>query len=74
MEDVELMKRIKKNNDKICILKDKVKTSARRYEEEGMIYGWLRNHKVRILYHLGVPPERLIKYYPDTRRKSREKK
>ena len=69
MEDVALMKKIKKNRDKIHILKDKVKTSTRRYEEEGFIYGWLRNHRVRILYFLGVPPERLLKYYPDTRRK-----
>ena len=67
MEDVELMKQIKKNKDNLCILKDRVKTSTRRYEEEGMIYGWLRNHKVRILYHFGVSPERLIKFYPDTR-------
>jgi len=74
MEDVELMKRIKQNKDNVCILKDKVKTSARRYEEEGMIYGWLRNHMVRILYHLGFPPERLIKFYPDIRRKTHDKK
>jgi rSAM/selenodomain-associated transferase 2 len=69
MEDVELMKRIKKNKDKICILKEGVITSARRYEEEGIIHGWLRNHKVRILYYFGVSPQRLAKYYPDTRQK-----
>ena len=69
MEEVELMKKIKKNKHKIYILKDGVKTSARRYEEEGIIYGWLRNHRMRILYFFGVSPERLVKYYPDTRRK-----
>jgi rSAM/selenodomain-associated transferase 2/rSAM/selenodomain-associated transferase 1 len=73
MEEVELMKKIKKNKDKIYILKDGVKTSTRRYEEEGIIYGWLRNHRMRVLYFLGVPPERLVKYYPDTRRKKQNK-
>lgn len=69
MEDVELMKKIKKNKDKICVLKEGVKTSARRYEEEGIIHGWMRNHRMRILYFFGISPERLVKYYPDTRRK-----
>lgn len=73
MEEVELMKKIKKNKDKIFILKDGVKTSARRYEEEGIIYGWLRNHRLRILYFFGVSPQRLVKYYPDTRRKKQSK-
>ncbi len=69
LEDAALMKRIKENKDKICILKDGVKTSTRRYEEEGMIYGYLRNHIIRILYHFGVSSFRLAKLYPDTRRK-----
>lgn len=73
MEEVELMKKIKKNKDKIYILKDGVKTSARRYEEEGIIYGWLRNHRMRILYFFGVSPGRLVKYYHDTRRKKQNK-
>lgn len=71
MEDVELMKKIKKNKDEICILKEGVKTSTRRYEEEGIIYGWLRNHKMRFLYHLGVSPERLAKFYPDIRKRGK---
>jgi rSAM/selenodomain-associated transferase 2/rSAM/selenodomain-associated transferase 1 len=67
MEDVELMKRIKKNRDKICILKEGVITSTRRYDKEGLIYGWLRNHRLRILYFFGVSAERLAGLYPDTR-------
>lgn len=73
MEEAELMKKIKKNKDKIYILKDRVKTSTRRYEEEGNIYGWLRNHRMRILHFFGVTPERLVKHYPDTRRKTQKK-
>lgn len=69
LEDVALMQKIKKNKDKICILKEKVDTSARRYEEEGHIFGWLRNHRIRFLYHFGAPPEKLARLYPDTRRK-----
>lgn len=69
MEDVALMQTIKKNKDKITFIKDGVHTSTRRYREEGIYRGWLRNHKLRILYTLGVPPEKLVKYYPDTRRK-----
>jgi rSAM/selenodomain-associated transferase 2/rSAM/selenodomain-associated transferase 1 len=73
MEEVEFMKKIKKNKDKIYILKDGVKTSARRYEKEGIIYGWLRNHRMRILYFFGVSPGQLVKYYPDTHRKIQNK-
>lgn len=69
LEDIRLMMKIRQNKDKIRILKEKVKTSSRRYEEEGMIYGWLRNHRIRILHHFGVSPERLVKLYPDIRRK-----
>ncbi len=68
LEDVELMKKIKKDNQRICILEDIVLTSSRRYEEEGMIFGWLRNHRIRISHYFGIPPERLAKLYPDTRR------
>jgi len=70
MEDIELMAKIKKNKDKICILKEKASTSPRRYEEEGQIFNWLRNHKIRLLYFLGVKPEQLVKLYPDTRKKN----
>lgn len=69
LEDIKIMMKIKHNKDKIRIFKEKVITSSRRYEEEGMIYGWLRNHRIRILHHFGVSPERLAGLYPDTRRK-----
>jgi rSAM/selenodomain-associated transferase 2 len=38
MEDVELMQRVRRNQGKIFILKEKVKTSPRRWESEGFIY------------------------------------
>ncbi len=63
MEDVELMKRIRKRGDKICIIPAKVQTSARRYLREGIVYGTFRNLLLQILYALGVPPDRLVKWY-----------
>jgi rSAM/selenodomain-associated transferase 2/rSAM/selenodomain-associated transferase 1 len=74
MEDIELSKKIKQNKDKICILKDKVKTSTRRYDEEGQIFGWLRNHRIRIGHFLGMNPEKMVQWYPDTRREKEVEK
>ena len=63
MEDVELMRRIKRRGDKIFILRDRVKTSARRWEKEGIFYTTLKNQMLVSLYHLGVSPHKLAKYY-----------
>jgi len=37
MEDIELMRRIKKSRDKIWIIPERVMTSPRRWEKEGVI-------------------------------------
>jgi rSAM/selenodomain-associated transferase 2 len=63
MEDVELMKRIRKRGDKIAIIPEKVKTLPRRYEQEGILYCTLRNWVLQLFYALGVAPERLAKWY-----------
>jgi rSAM/selenodomain-associated transferase 2 len=63
MEDVDLMRRIKKRGDKIFILPDRVRTSPRRWETEGAIYTTLRNQLLVALYYLGVSPEKLAKFY-----------
>ncbi len=63
MEDVELMKRIRKRGGKIIIMPEKVLTSTRRYEREGVVYCTLRNWTIQICHALGVPPERLAKWY-----------
>ena len=64
MEDVDLMRRIKKAGDKICILPLKVKTSPRRWEKEGIVRCTLRNWALITLYSLGFSPEKLAKHYP----------
>ena len=63
MEDAELMRRMKRSNKKIFIFRDRVMTSTRRWEEEGVTYCILRNWMLQILYFLGVSPHKLVKYY-----------
>jgi rSAM/selenodomain-associated transferase 2 len=63
MEDVELMRRIKRSGKKIWILYDRVMTSPRRWEKEGVIYCILRNWVLQGLYFLGVSPHKLVNFY-----------
>jgi rSAM/selenodomain-associated transferase 2 len=63
MEDVELMRRIKQRGYRICIIPQKLKTSPRRWEREGVLYCTLRNWALINLYSLGVSPEKLVKFY-----------
>lgn len=69
LEDVELMRRIKKKVGRITILPAKVAASPRRWEKEGLLYCTLRNLALILLYLLGVSPERLARFYR-TRRSS----
>jgi rSAM/selenodomain-associated transferase 2 len=63
MEDVDLMRRVKAGGDRICIIREKVKTSARRWEREGVLRCTMRNWTIMLFYLLGVPPERLARWY-----------
>ena len=63
MEDVDLMRRIKKDGKKIYILPEKVTTSARRWEIDGMLYTTFRNQILLSLFYLGVSPSILARYY-----------
>jgi len=63
MEDVELMRRIKRLGKTIGIVPEKVKTSPRRWEKEGVLRCTLRNWMIMILYLAGVAPERLAMFY-----------
>jgi len=66
MEDVELMRRIKKSGNKIWIFYDRVMTSPRRWEKEGVIYCTLRNWTLQTLYFLGISPHKLALFYKST--------
>ncbi|MBL7180023.1 MAG: TIGR04283 family arsenosugar biosynthesis glycosyltransferase [Desulfobacterales bacterium] len=63
MEDVELLRRIKKEGLKIKFVPRKVWTASRRWEKEGIVYCTLRNWTLITLYLLGVSPEKLKKFY-----------
>jgi len=63
MEDVNLMQKLKKYNYKIQILPQKVLTSARKWENSGIIYTTVRNWILITLYYCGVSPSKLAKYY-----------
>lgn len=63
MEDVALMRKLKKHKHKINILNSKVTTSARKWEERGIIYTTLRNWVLILLYLIGVKPNALARFY-----------
>jgi rSAM/selenodomain-associated transferase 2 len=63
MEDVELMRRIRRSGKKIKIFYDRVMTSPRRWEREGVLYCTLRNYTNQLLYFLGVSPHKLVNWY-----------
>ncbi len=69
MEDVDFMERIKKRKEKIFIIHDRVKTSSRKWDEEGVIFCTLRNWFLITCHHMGIRPDRLVKiYYRDKNR------
>ncbi len=63
LEDVELMRRIRKRGDRIRILPERVTSSARRWEKEGVVFCAIRNALVLALFGLGVSPQRLARFY-----------
>ena len=63
MEDLDLMRRCRKAGYRIKILREKVITSARRWEREGVIRCTLRNWRVRSGFLLGVSPDKLVRSY-----------
>ncbi len=73
MEDVALMRALKRRGERIYIFRDRIRVSARRWETEGILYCTLRNWTLLILYFLGVSPHHLAAWYRPviTRQKSR---
>jgi rSAM/selenodomain-associated transferase 2 len=67
MEDLDLMRRIRKQKGRIVILDDPIVTSARRWEQEGILYCTVRNWCLVLFFFLGIPPEKLLKLYPSPR-------
>ncbi|OHB56839.1 MAG: hypothetical protein A2Y07_06720 [Planctomycetes bacterium GWF2_50_10] len=63
LEDVDLMRRIKRNKSDIHIISEKITTSSRRWEKEGILFCTLRNQLVVTLFHFGVHPNKLANFY-----------
>ncbi len=64
MEDVDLMRRIKKGGHAIFIIPERLSTSGRRWNKEGMVRCCVRNWTIMLLYLMGVSPQKLAKFYP----------
>ncbi len=62
MEDFEIMRRLKRTG-RITIIPVPVITSARRWLQKGIWKTTLINQIIIIAYLLGVPPQRLIRWY-----------
>ncbi|RJP80099.1 MAG: glycosyltransferase [Desulfobacteraceae bacterium] len=63
MEDVDLMLRVGRSGGKIRIIPEKVRTSSRRWEKEGVLFCTFRNWLLIMLFFCGVSPAWLAKYY-----------
>jgi len=63
MEDLYLMKRLKKKGRLICIRAPLV-VSARRWKHQGPLRQTLRNWTLLAAVHLGISPATLARFYP----------
>ena len=65
-EDLEFTRRLKRAGAVAC-LRSRVRTSARRWQSEGVLATIVRMWAIRLLYLAGVPPELLKRHYTDPR-------
>jgi rSAM/selenodomain-associated transferase 2 len=63
MEDLDLMKRIRKARGKIKIIGAPVLSSARQWEKRGFFINTLRNQALRSLYLMGADVRKLARLY-----------
>lgn len=62
MEDVEISRQLKKISKPVCV-KQKVITSSRRWEKNGVVATVLLMWKLRLYYFFGMSPEKLNQLY-----------
>lgn len=70
MEDVELVRRLELRGRRVS-LSATLRTSPRRYDEEGGIGRWLRNVTLMVLFRMGIDPELLQRWYRPRRTRRR---
>lgn len=66
MEDVLLMKRLRRRG-RLVLLDERLSVSARRWQRHGIVRQTLRNWLLLALALCGVSPNRLARFYPNTR-------
>lgn len=66
MEDWDFSVRAHRKGQ-MCVLKERIGTSARRFREGGVLRTLFRMHRTKIGYLRGVPPEQLAKAYKEVR-------
>lgn len=66
MEDWDFSKRIH-GFGQMKMVDKKIGTSARRFQRGGQLKTLLKMHKIKVLYLIGLPPEKLNKIYRDVR-------
>jgi len=71
MEDIDIMLKLKKMKYQITILNTSIKTSARRWETQGILYCSMRNIVLSSLFYLGTDPNKLVNYYDKKNRSGR---
>jgi len=62
MEDITLTRRLKRHGPPLC-LRQTVVTSSRRWEKNGILRTVFLMWRLRLLYFLGLSPERLARIY-----------
>ncbi|HZS11967.1 MAG TPA: TIGR04283 family arsenosugar biosynthesis glycosyltransferase [Nitrospirales bacterium] len=67
MEDVELSRRLKRWDGTCAVISDPVITSYRRWQQQGAIRTIVLMWTLRMLYWLGMSPQRLVRWYADVR-------
>jgi rSAM/selenodomain-associated transferase 2 len=66
MEDLFLMDRLRREG-RFVLLNARLHVSARRWEREGVVRQTARNWLLTALARWGVPPARLVRFYPHVR-------
>lgn len=68
MEDVELVRRVRRAGLRLTLTGTHVRTSCRRMEGEGVVRRVLKNTMMRMLFAAGVPARILSRWYTDGHR------
>jgi rSAM/selenodomain-associated transferase 2 len=66
MEDVEIARKLGRIG-RFCMARARVYTSARRWQQEGLLARTLKNYSLLLRYLLGAPPQSLADKYKDAR-------